>query len=219
LSYFHPLYRGVILRDVNYRSVLPIPIHDMPRELAAAKSMSNSSIDCSSIDPINMENSPSLSRSPITDIRTKDGNPNWMKDSTSAIKGSYALVIQFKKPCQLTIGRLGQQQFSPGFYIYTGSALGSGGIRARVQRHLRYTKAKPAHWHVDRLLVVGNIIEVWWKPGTQPMECPWAARLAAIGSIHIPGFGASDCRCPGHLMRFEDRHEISAGFRFLGSND
>ena len=142
-----------------------------------------------------------------------------MKDSTSVLRGSYALVIQLKNSYQVAIGRLGQQQFSTGLYIYTGSALGSGGIQARVRRHLRYTKAKPPHWHVDRLLDVGNIIEVWWKPGRQPMECLWAARLATIGSIHIPGFGASDCRCAGHLVRFEDRHEITAGFRFLGSDD
>ena len=166
-----------------------------------------------------MGSNPLLSRHRISNVHLKDGSPNWKKDSTTALRGAYALVIHLKQPGQLTIGHLGQQQFSSGFYIYAGSALGSGGIQARVQRHLRYTRAKAPHWHVDRLLAVGKIIEVWWKPGTQSLECTWAARLTTIGSIHIPGFGASDCRCPGHLVRFKNRDEISAGFRLLRSHD
>ncbi len=131
--------------------------------------------------------------------------------------GAYAIVIQLKRCCDLSVGRLGIHPFAPGYYIYLGSALGPGGVRARVRRHLRPTTTKPAHWHVDHILTVGEVVEVWWKFGMERVECLWAARLGNIGSIHIPGFGASDCRCPGHLVRFQDRHSVSKGYLRLGS--
>ena len=138
-----------------------------------------------------------------------------MENPTIPHKGSYALVFRMKHACDLVIGRLGHYQFLPGFYIYLGSALGPGGISARTRRHLNYSCSKAPYWHVDRLLGVSKITEIWWKARTESVECLWAARLATIGSIHIAGFGASDCRCAGHLIHFKDLDEVSKGFRLF----
>jgi len=69
---------------------------------------------------------------------------------------------------------------------------------------------------VDRLLAVGEMVEAWWKFGMERVECLWSARLSKIGSVYVPGFGASDCRCPGHLVRFEDRNGVSSAYQLLG---
>ena len=138
-----------------------------------------------------------------------------MENPTLPLKGSYALVFRMKHTYNLSIGRLGHHHFLPGYYIYLGSALGPGGITARIRRHLRYSYKKAPHWHVDRLLGVSRISEIWWKAGTESVECLWAVRLAKIGSIHIAGFGASDCRCAGHLVHFNYLNEVSNGYRLF----
>ncbi len=38
--------------------------------------------------------------------------------------------------------------------------------------------------------------------GTRRGECELAAAVRAISDGSVPRFGASDCRCPGHLFRF-----------------
>ncbi|MFQ5513266.1 MAG: DUF123 domain-containing protein [Myxococcota bacterium] len=88
-----------------------------------------------------------------------------------------------------------------GFYLYVGSALGPGGVRARVLRHCRATGA--VHWHIDRLRRQLELVRVWFSYGTHRMECRWAAALAGLRSATLPAarFGASDCRCPAHLIR------------------
>ena len=126
--------------------------------------------------------------------------------------GSYTLVIHIDQDVYLPVGRLGVVRFSCAYYTYTGSALDSGGLRARVGRHVRNVEKNRAHWHVDQLLGVGRVTEVWWRTGTEREECAWSASLATIGTLHAPGFGASDCRCPGHLVRFENQNEVSTGY-------
>jgi Uri superfamily endonuclease len=140
-----------------------------------------------------------------------------MENPRMSNRGSYALVLRLQRTLNLEIGRLGHHRFLPGFYIYLGSALGPGGIKARIQRHLQYTPTKSPHWHVDRLLGVSTIDEVWWKNEQESSECLWAARLATIGKLQIAGFGASDCRCAGHLVHFKDQHEVSKGFHLLAA--
>ena len=109
-------------------------------------------------------------------------------------------MFRLLQPHTLTVGRLGAFEFSPGSYVYVGSALGPGGLRARVARHLRAEK-RP-HWHVDALTAIAPVSEVWWAISPDRMECEWARALANLPgvTIPIPRFGASDCRCPGHLL-------------------
>ncbi len=54
-------------------------------------------------------------------------------------KGTYVLVAFVAEMKRLEIGRLGAHDVVPGFYLYVGSAFGSGGLRARIGHHLEST--------------------------------------------------------------------------------
>lgn len=118
--------------------------------------------------------------------------------------GLYALVCVLPQAVVLNVGRLGEVAFPAEWYVYVGSARGPGGLAARVGRHLR--PAKRVHWHVDRLLAWAEVREVWARTGKAPSECAWAAALAQAPRARRwpPGFGASDCRCAGHLVAFPE---------------
>jgi Uri superfamily endonuclease len=51
-----------------------------------------------------------------------------------------------------------------------------------------------------------RILEVWWHDGSPSIECRWAKAIAEIGILSPPRFGASDCRCPGHLFYVGEKH-------------
>ena len=119
--------------------------------------------------------------------------------------GCYALVLRLDEPCTLVVGALGPWTFGTGLYAYCGSAQGTGGLRARVARHLQ--AAAGPHWHVDYLRAVGRVVAVWLWPGApQTHECALADRLAQYPGArrHVHRFGSTDCRCPGHLIALPD---------------
>ncbi len=124
--------------------------------------------------------------------------------------GTYALIFHLPRPIVLVAGALGRIRLSPGYYVYTGSALGPGGLRARLGRHV----AGPArwHWHVDYLRARVRPVEIWWQTGAQPREHVWADVLAGLADGAVKGFGVSDCRCRSHLFRFDDRPTL-CGFK------
>jgi Uri superfamily endonuclease len=101
---------------------------------------------------------------------------------------------------QITVGRLGTFRFPAGWYAYAGSALGPGGIRARLARHRR--SEKRLHWHIDYLMAFCSLAESWEVTSSTRLECAWAAAAGQLpgARIAVPGFGASDCRCAGHLI-------------------
>ena len=105
----------------------------------------------------------------------------------------------------ISVGKLRTFDVRPGFYVYVGSALGPGGLAARIGRHAR--QEKTLRWHVDYLRAVTDLIEVWFRPGRRRLECSWAARLAVMTGVRtpMPGFGASDCGCRSHLIYFVER--------------
>ncbi len=113
-------------------------------------------------------------------------------------RGTYALVLEVDREATLTVGSLGDVVFAPGRYVYCGSAL--GGLRARIARHLRVEKSR--HWHVDYLLDVARVVEVWACESPERLECRLAAYLSSLpgASLPAPGFGSSDCRCLTHLI-------------------
>ena len=131
--------------------------------------------------------------------------------------GTYILVVEMREAREVAVGRLGRWVFPAGWYLYVGSAL--GGLAGRVGRHLR--REKRLHWHIDYLLAHGTVQEVWYRVGAERRECALAQRLAALPGAerYPPRFGASDCRCPGHLVRFVGRPPLEAlgfgGFRHL----
>jgi Uri superfamily endonuclease len=62
---------------------------------------------------------------------------------TDAEPGTYALLLKLDKQERITIGKLGTFDFPAGYYLYVGSALGPGGLRARLARHRRGSESSP----------------------------------------------------------------------------
>jgi Uri superfamily endonuclease len=114
--------------------------------------------------------------------------------------GTYVLVMCLPTPTQVTVGRLGSFRLSSGWYSYVGSALGPGGLAARLARHRRRRKRR--HWHIDYLEGLVQMTEIWWMVSGEREECAWALALNRLcdTTIAVPGFGSSDCRCPSHLL-------------------
>ncbi|MFQ6059323.1 MAG: DUF123 domain-containing protein [Anaerolineae bacterium] len=115
-------------------------------------------------------------------------------------KGTYALILHLERSEEITIGKLGTFTFPAGYYLYVGSALGPGGLEARLTRHRR--RNKKLRWHIDYLLERARLVEVWSVASTEKLECLWAQAAQEISGaeIPVPGFGSSDCRCPSHLI-------------------
>ena len=114
--------------------------------------------------------------------------------------GAYILLIGLTQPVAVTAKPFPGVTFQPGWYIYTGSANGPGGMRARVARHLRHDKR--AHWHVDHLTREAKVTAVCFSGAD---ECRLMDTLiAAAGfTVPVPGFGSTDCqRCDSHLARW-----------------
>jgi Uri superfamily endonuclease len=102
----------------------------------------------------------------------------------------------------IQVGRLGEVAFPAGWYLYVGSALGPGGLLARLERHVKHLGTdKRAHWHIDYLREQATWAGAWARPSERRLECEWAAMLRHLPDAEIvaPGFGSSDCRCPAHL--------------------
>ena len=119
-------------------------------------------------------------------------------------KGSYILLFQIQETNRILVGSLGYQLFPAGIYAYAGSALGPGGVRARVRHHL--IPARKPHWHMDYLKPSADWLAVGWTITLQRQECIWAQQLIlAGGKVPAKGFGASDCQqgCPAHLIMFD----------------
>jgi Uri superfamily endonuclease len=118
------------------------------------------------------------------------------------VKGSYILILQLPAPLvALQVGRLGRFDFAAGFYLYIGSAMGSGGLEARLAHHQRRHKPHP-HWHVDYLRAHARLREAWAVGAVERLECRWCRALAASPAVSIPvrGFGSRDTGCPAHLF-------------------
>lgn len=126
------------------------------------------------------------------------------------LPGSYVLVLALGRAVTLQVGKLGTTRFRRGFYAYAGSALGPGGIAARVGRHVRLNGTP--HWHVDYLRRVAPACEAWFAIGRTRREHAWARALAGLsGAVTaIAGFGASDCRCTSHLVYFPAPPAVAA---------
>ena len=115
-------------------------------------------------------------------------------------RGVYALIVYLASDHRIRVGKMGSHNFKRGYYIYVGSALGPGGLNARVKHHAKKT-AHP-HWHIDYLRSVTRIKAVWYSKTETLMEHHWAAAVEKMPRAQIPvkGFGSSDCRCISHLF-------------------
>ena len=119
-----------------------------------------------------------------------------------ANKGTYILFLRMRADRILRVGRIGELPFRRGFHAYIGSALGPGGLAARIGHHLR-VPGRP-HWHLDYLRPFVEPAMLWYAESAVRFEHQWALLLASsfAESTPTPGFGCSDCRCPSHLLHF-----------------
>ncbi|NLJ34971.1 MAG: GIY-YIG nuclease family protein [candidate division WS1 bacterium] len=112
--------------------------------------------------------------------------------------GIYALEVPVTSALDISPGALGSMRLETGLYVYVGSA--RKGLPSRLGRHT--LPAKSCRWHVDYLTTAFPPSRALVWPWLDGRECALAAELATLGQI-VPGFGASDCRCPGHLTKLE----------------
>ena len=114
----------------------------------------------------------------------------------------YIVLTRVPRRSTLQVGSLGPVTLDRGWYAYVGSA--ARAREARVARHL--AREKPLRWHADYLFAAFPAVGAWFVDGAAG-ECALAGALAALpGAQRRPRrFGAGDCRCPGHLVRFARR--------------
>lgn len=120
--------------------------------------------------------------------------------------GSYILLLRPRRPgFWVQVGRLGSLALKDGYYAYVGSALGPGGLRARVGHHRRGPRRLV--WHIDHLRRHVRFQEVWFAYSDTRREHSWADTLLRMtgSSVPLSGFGASDCHCVSHLAFFRRR--------------
>ncbi len=113
--------------------------------------------------------------------------------------GVYTLVLGLDMEREIAVGRLGRILFPRGYYAYTGSARGPGGLK-RVERHLEIQKGirKTRRWHIDYLLPETRFLEAVITHTASDLECS-IARKVRERLMPIPGFGCTDCSCVSHL--------------------
>ena len=115
------------------------------------------------------------------------------------LPGTYALILALDAPRTIPVGRLGERSFDAPYYLYAGSALGPGGLAGRLAHHLRPV-IRP-HWHIDALRRHARIAALWTACDGRRLECAWATAAGRLrGARVVPGFGATDCACTGHLV-------------------
>jgi Uri superfamily endonuclease len=109
---------------------------------------------------------------------------------------------------EIEVGNLGRSTYPAGFYIYVGSALGSGGLAGRLNHHRKPTTSPgwQARWHIDYLRHYAKLAQIWYVQQANRREHDWAAVLQQLSrdKLTIPRFGSSDCSCPSHLFHFSD---------------
>jgi sugar fermentation stimulation protein A len=118
--------------------------------------------------------------------------------------GVYIAVFYTPKDLDIQIGRFGRFHFRQGLYFYVGSA--QRNLSTRIERHNR--KKKTLRWHIDYLSCEVEMLGAITIAGPRELECRLAKKLSSMYELAVPGFGASDCRCGGHLFYVKDLVKI-----------
>jgi hypothetical protein len=100
--------------------------------------------------------------------RSKLGSFVRKAEDAPTLAGAYVLIVELAESIQITLPRKPKTTLQAGRYLYCGSAKGSGGIRARLSRHMR--PGKVIHWHVDLLTAPGQVTGAWTFPGCDECE-------------------------------------------------
>ena len=144
-------------------------------------------------------------RSPGEDVLPRPSAGSGRGERVEPRGGIYVLLVELPASRRLGVGRRRRVELAPGWYCYVGSA--QRALRARLRRHVRRHKVR--RWHIDGLTSVASPVGAWVARAPGSMECALAGALARRGEV-VAGFGASDCRCPGHLVRFDTRRRAAA---------
>ena len=122
--------------------------------------------------------------------------------------GIYTLILFLPLARRITVGSLGDIDFSPGYYSYTGSARGPGGLK-RVDRHIQICKGtrQTRRWHIDYLLAKCNFVEAIITKTELDLECE-IARIIGERLEPKPRFGCTDCSCVSHLHCSKNLYEM-----------
>lgn len=128
--------------------------------------------------------------------------------------GTYALLLSVPQTVDATAGALGTLTLVRGYMAYVGSALGNGGLAARLRHHVE--PSLNPHWHIDYLWDYVELAGVWLRVGADRFEHQWADWFSNLPNVTIPqeGFGSSDCPSKTHLFQFRgglSRYNIAAG--------
>jgi Uri superfamily endonuclease len=121
------------------------------------------------------------------------------------VRGTYTVVLECDEPKLVRVGKLGSIVLSVGLYVYTGSALGRGAmsLEKRLARH--FATSKKVRWHVDYLTqckACSARVAVCLR-SRRRLECTINEAIGdCLGARPVlPRIGASDCKCPGHLLQ------------------
>jgi len=121
-------------------------------------------------------------------------------------KGIYVLLLEATQPTLIMVGALGPLNLNRGFYVYVGSARGSGGLRGRLGRYLRGPKS--LRWHIDYVLMNNKVKlrGIVLGETQENLERAVALKLIEMGfNVIKEGVGASEyrgiMRSYSHLLR------------------
>ncbi len=122
--------------------------------------------------------------------------------------GIYTLILSLPGAEQIAVGSLGGIHFPKGFYSYTGSARGPGGLK-RLDRHAAVNAGRSLtrKWHIDYLLPRCQWLQAVVTRTDLDLEC-LIARSIGERLASVPRFGCSDCRCASHLHYSEKEEEM-----------
>ncbi|MGB9963399.1 GIY-YIG nuclease family protein [Halobacterium hubeiense] len=126
-------------------------------------------------------------------------------------EGTYTLLVELPVQATGEFGARGAYDLDAGWYAYTGSAFGPGGL-GRVDRHreLAAGERDARHWHVDYLLGrPESRVAAVYVTEDEDVECETARALADAGAA-VDGLGASDCDCATHLAYAARREALES---------
>ena len=109
--------------------------------------------------------------------------------------GLYIAVFYLTDGFSAEVGRFGVVEFDAGYYFYAGSAK-----RSRDKRLARHSSHnKPLRWHIDYLSIQAEMLGAILVDDGYT-ECELANGLSELFDLYVADFGASDCKCGGHLF-------------------
>ena len=113
-------------------------------------------------------------------------------------KGFYILILELESGRTIKVDLLPAKYFQPGFYPYVRQA--KRRLKRRIARHLR--GRKKIFWYIHYFDSKATIRDVWTKADYLDKCTMVLGILKLIKKARIvqEKFGASDCRCCGHLI-------------------